>query len=369
MLKKKFKKKLEAILVKHLEVKKSTVLFTCDAVASMLKYGSVMHKKIALSIEKETLYESQIRRVERFFAERELNVNVSFFKMLYEASSITEKVTVLIDRTNWDFGKKHINILVASIVWNNSALPIVWKVFDKKGNSNTSERKNLIKALDKVIGIENIEAILGDREFIGNEWFQFLNSRNVPFIIRLKSNLYVTSKSGERVKVGNLMRIVEQKRIRKIEGFTINGIPIVLAATRSTNDELVIVAASKNVSGNILSYYRVRWLIELFFKSIKSKGFNFEETHMSDPERISQLFAIVALASLLIVKAGALRALFKKIPVKNHERRLFSVFTYGLDFLQLIFLKKKCSGAPKIFCEKFMDMLFDEKWNFAFAWG
>ena len=366
MLKFKFQNKLELALLKHLNIKKSTVKLTCQAVESILRYGDVLHKKLALTCKNDILHESQVRNIERFFSRSQLPVDNNFFVALYSILNLTGKLTVVLDRTNWCFGKKHINILVFSIIWNNSSIPIIWDVFDNKGGSSSAKQRNmLLKKLDLIMGLKNIEVILGDREFIGAEWFQFLHSKNVPFIMRLKHNLYVQSNSGEKIQVGPLMHIAKRGKTREINNLTISGIPIKLVGTRSVNNEPVSVAVSTNVSGNPLSHYRQRWLIELFFKSIKTKGFNFENTHMFEPSRISQLFAIIALASVLAIKAGSLRALFKKIPVKNHGRRQYSVFSYGLDFLRFLYLGQKCRGAPAIFRKKIVNMLFDQKWNFA----
>jgi hypothetical protein len=58
---------------------------------------------------------------------------------------------------------------------------------------------------------------------------------------------------------------------------------------------------------------------------------------MTDPERIKLLFALIAFATLLSVQAGMVRNHFKKIPVKNHGRPTYSLFTYGLDLFRALF--------------------------------
>ncbi len=75
---------------------------------------------------------------------------------------------ITIDRTNWKFGKFNINILMAAIVYKGIAFPIVWVLLDKRSNSNTKERKQLLNALFKIIDKKHIKAIVADREFIGD---------------------------------------------------------------------------------------------------------------------------------------------------------------------------------------------------------
>ena len=42
--------------------------------------------------------------------------------------------------------------------------------------------------------------------------------------------------------------------------------------------------------------YKKRWEIEVVFQCLKSRGFNFAETHLKDEERLKRLFAVLAIA-------------------------------------------------------------------------
>ncbi|KOR27114.1 transposase, partial [Achromatium sp. WMS1] len=44
-----------------------------------------------------------------------------------------------------------------------------------------------------------------------------------------------------------------------------------------------------------LEDYRKRWSIETLFSALKICGFNLEDTHLTQPGRISKLFAIVTI--------------------------------------------------------------------------
>ncbi len=48
------------------------------------------------------------------------------------------------DRTEWSFGATRFNILMLGIVHNGVPYPLVWEMLDKKGNSNSSERMDLM---------------------------------------------------------------------------------------------------------------------------------------------------------------------------------------------------------------------------------
>lgn len=352
--KKKFRKRVQISLVKFLMWKHSIACFIARITCGLLSANGVWLKRIAQASDRgdgNIKVASEIKKIERFF--NDFNIDYcAFSSMLYAMLNTKGKLTIMLDRTNWDFGKKHINIFVITVLYQTPdgksfAIPLVWEVFDKKGNSNTQERKDIVQRLLDVVGRENIECVLGDREFIGEEWTQFLAENKIPFILRIKKNMFVQFE-GKRVRVDTLTESVAKQEKLQFN-VTIYGVPVHLAATRSKDDELVVVIAS-DVLDDPLNHYHLRWLIELFFKSIKSQGFKLEETHMSNPAKIKKLFALIALATLYAVQAGIVRHYaIKRIPIKNHGRAAYSLFTYGLDFLRALFSGEIPSLSSTIF--------------------
>jgi hypothetical protein len=339
-IKKKLHKKIQSTLIKNLGWSTKSSHLAGSLVIGLLSTASVWHKKLVQAMVNGNQLESDIRSTQRFFS----NTHVSYrqySRMIYDMLKIDGKITVILDRTNWKFGRININIFVATILCKTNeqdqsfAVPIVWDVLDKAGTSNTQERKKLMRELLAIVDSENIEVVLADREFIGHEWVQFLLENSVPFIIRIRNDMHVAY-DGKRVNPSRLFEGVKYKE-KLLYDVTLNGIPVQLAGTRSIEGELVVVIASMKVTGDILSQYRLRWLIELFFKSIKSQGFNIEDTHMTDPKKIKLLFALISFATVLAVQAGIIRNHFKKITIKNHGRPAYSLFTYGLDFLRTLF--------------------------------
>ena len=67
-----------------------------------------------------------------------------------------------------------------------------------------------------------------------------------------------------------------------------------MAALPLARDYLIVV--SNTSLREALAIYRLRWGIEVLFFSLKSRGFNFEETHLIDRERIKKLVVLLALA-------------------------------------------------------------------------
>jgi hypothetical protein len=72
------------------------------------------------------------------------------------------------DRTNWKLGKLNINILTLAYAHEGVAVPLLWCLLSKAGNSATHER---IALLERLMPLERTEVLLADWEFIGKDWF------------------------------------------------------------------------------------------------------------------------------------------------------------------------------------------------------
>jgi hypothetical protein len=105
---------------------------------------------------------------------------------------------IAIDRTNWKFGPLEINILMAAVVYRATAFPLVWMLTDIKGNSNTTERIQLMERLFKCLPKKQIKAVVADREFIGCYWFKWLQKERLIFYIRIKKNTQVSTQGSAK---------------------------------------------------------------------------------------------------------------------------------------------------------------------------
>jgi len=346
-------KAIAMIAVKHTGLENSMAeKFACMTIG-LIEFGSVKITRLAQGFS--GVLASCTRGLERFYTNNFIST-MDLGLMVYDILSLAGRgpFTIIIDRTDWIFGITHINIFVVSILFRNTVIPLLVDVSNKAGTSNFKERKKLIDQLVSLLGKENIKTIIGDREFIGDEWFQDLHKNKIPFIFRIRNNLYVTTAELGRVRVDVLMGDVKQHETKQMN-VIISKIPVRLAATLSETGELVIVIASR-VPGNILKRYKTRWFIELFFKSIKSMGFNLEETHITDPDRIKILMAAIAVATCLVVQSGLFKHRIKPIPRKKHGRNAFSVFNYGLKFIRRIF-----QNGVEVFVQELRPYLVQKK--------
>ena len=96
--------------------------------------------------------------------------------------------------------------------------------------------------------------------------------------------------------------------------------------------------------------YKDRWQIETAFRALKSSGFNIEDTHLTDLERIEKLFSIVmvAFAWAYIVGVFADKNV-KPIRILKHGKRAKSLFKYGLEIIATVLLNPLAKIKLNIF--------------------
>ena len=209
--------------------------------------------------------------------------------------------SLAVDRTNWKFGETNINALTLAIVYQGVAFPILVSMLDKRGNSHTQERIEMMERYVRLFGKETIDCLLADREFVGKKWVNYLNNSNIRYYIRIRENFYVDNpRNGKRVKafwIFNNLKCGESCYLPQI--YRVNGQLCYLSASKIKNKakvpELQIII-SFNKPENAQERYKERWQIETTFRALKSSGFNIENTHLADLDRLAKLFSIVMLA-------------------------------------------------------------------------
>lgn len=239
------------------------------------------------------------------------------------------------DRSNWQWGKSNINILVLSACYKGIAIPLYWMALDKKGNSDTKERIDLINFFIQGFGCDKISGLLGDREFIGEDWFGYLQKQEIPFDMRVKKNHVPTNSRGLEVDINALFYHLSVGEFLALPGKRkLMGQMLYLSALRLENGELLILASSDAPQDALVRYAR-RWEIETLFSCLKGKGFCFESTRITEQVRIESMVAVLAIAFAWAHKVGDWRHENQKpIKIKKHGRLSISYFRYGLDWIQ-----------------------------------
>jgi len=315
-------------------------------VALIIQTGTVSLWRLAGHVDTCAKTLSVHRRFERFFQHVHLDEG-SVARLIVHLMGLSGKPWHLaLDRTNWKFGRCHINILMLGVIHDKVCIPLFWVLLDKAGNSNAKERTDLMSRLTKVFPNQPIATLSGDREFIGEAWLHWLYKRGLPFVLRLKENMFIWNEGYVPVKLSAHARHLRKRQKRILKGTWYLGrdpekrtTPIKIAMMRLKTGEMLIVAASRIRIKTALPIYRNRWGIETLFSALKTRGLGLEDTHMTDPHKLATLMSVMAIAFCLAYKAGLWVARIKPPRHKSHGRLQRSIFALGLNAFRKAMVK------------------------------
>jgi Transposase DDE domain len=252
------------------------------------------------------------------------------------------KLTLVLDRTNWQFGETDINILCLTVRLHDVGLPIFFSFLDSQGNSQTAHRCDLLDKFDEVFGFSRIGCLMADREFIGEDWFNYLIINEIPFYIRLKKSfkLLIASKEYRVDELIDSYAATGEKHMEQVSWRGCDKLRVGLkklpqtARPQAKNPADYLAILTNQPHTDALQMYRERWSIETFFQSIKERGVDIEKTHLQDPEKLKKLFAIVALTFAMALTVGVHHdQSVKSIDIKNHGYKQNSFARVGFDKL------------------------------------
>ena len=322
-------------LVNHLSRQKCAL----QAILAMIKTRSVQLSELGFELNDEVKPASNERRLQGFF--KDATLNESEFAFLLSLFLSFGKVDLSMDRTEWDFGKTQVNLLVISGSCQGMSIPLFIDFLDNKsGNSNTEDRIAIFKKVILLLGGARINSFSADREFIGEDWFKYLLGNEINFFIRIPKS-YKIEVNGVVLKAPMLLKSRQRCHIDNVKVLGISGLSVEMTCCKNKKGEDdYLIVLTNTVAYQAMRNYKKRWSIEAMFQDFKKQGFNLEESHLNEPYKIVKLMYLVSVAYCLCLHAGFLYEKGKGKILKKHGYRAYSLFRKGLDFLRRIFCKK-----------------------------
>lgn len=323
-------------------------------ITALCKVQTVNFDRLACDFDSKSNKDSSLRRIQRFFAGYVFDIEI-IAKIIFQLIPNDTPVGLSMDRTNWKFGETNINILVIGIVHEGLAFPLLFSMMPKRGNSNTEERIDLMNKYQRLFGFGTIDYLVADREFIGQDWLNFLNQNNITYHIRIRENFdVIIPRSGKKVKAAWLFGDLKMNQFKHYSKIVyINKVLCYLSASviksKDGKPEYQFLISFKNPAKS-KDCYEKRWQIETMFKALKTSGFNIEKTHLQNLERIEKLVSIIFIAFTWCYLVGIhVHQNIKPIYIKKHGFKAKSLFKYGLDFIANFLLNPQNQSNVNIF--------------------
>jgi hypothetical protein len=122
-----------------------------------------------------------------------------------------------------------------------------------------------------------------------------LRREQINFHLRVRENFRVTNARGQVVAVKRLFRTRVDEVLSIAEPRRMWGEDWYFSGCYLGSGEYLILV-SPNFSAEAVAEYARRWEVETLFAALKTRGFNLEQTHLVDHQRLSKLLALLALA-------------------------------------------------------------------------
>jgi len=329
---------LRELFKPHLSLSKPRLTCLVMLVLGVIRKRTVSLVWLSQHADSDAKASSIYRRFQRFFALSKLRAKTVGKLVLSLAPRPAGGWVLAMDRTNWQFGKTHINILVVSVIVGRVGLPIAWRVLPKstkRGNSRKTHRIGLMQDVLSILPAENIKVLTMDREFVGKCWLAWLEIMDVGYVVRLKSNTLVGNHAASFLcERGRWKRWADE--LHEVFGQRVH---FASKRIRKGRDKYLAVISNRFRGPEALEIYRQRWGIETLFGHLKKRGYQFEDTHMTKKDRIEKLMGVLTLAFALCYGWGRKLERESATPIKKHGYRAKSIFRRGFESLHRMLIR------------------------------
>jgi len=311
-----------------------------------------------------------VKQVDRLLSNTKFTVWNYFYCWVPEVIGARTEVIVAMDWTEFE-KDKHSTIAIYLVTHHGRATPLLWKTHSKgllKTNRNKYERE-ILSHLKETLPDGVHVTVLADRGFGYVDFYKELEKLGFDYVVRFKSNIYVTSSDGEERtakewvgKNGRAKRLEDAEITREFG----KDIPVVICVQeKGMKDIWCLVSSTPEFkTKEIINFYAKRWSIEPKFRDQKNLrfGMGLYNVSISNETRRDRLFFIGAISDLMLTilgAAGEALGLDKLLKANTVKRRVHSLYRQGLMWYDLI--PNMPEDRLKSLMSKFLELLIEKK--------
>jgi hypothetical protein len=159
------------------------------------------------------------------------------------------------------------------VCYKGLAFPLLFTMLPKRGKSNTAERIKLIERFIDLFGKQCIDALMADREFVGDQWIKYLNDNEIRYYIRIRNNFKVyLPRKGKELKVSWLFNTLRRNEYYCYPHIVKIGEHLCCLSGQKIVEKgkgvSFLLIISFNKPDDAKKYYAQRWKIETCFKAM-----------------------------------------------------------------------------------------------------
>jgi hypothetical protein len=266
------------------------------------------------------------------------------------------KLVLAIDATSL---KKLFVVLSISVVYRGCAIPVAWAILPEGQKGSWKEPwLNLFKCFHGSTSADWLVIVAADRGLYARWLFEAIQGCGWhPFLrINLRSKYRPKGQADFR-PMSQLLPAPGSVWSGSVTCFAVNSVEgTLLACWGSKHLEPWLILTDLPPQNASAAWYGMRSWIEDSFKDIKSDGWQWQKTRMTDPKRAARFWLALAIASLWVVSlGGAVDALLPNYDLSNlplthiarktksclSKHRQHSCFARGIAKVLTILLNQK----------------------------
>ena len=197
--------------------------------------------------------------------------------------------------------------LMVSVLYAGRALPLTWLVMTgAKGHFPAKTHVSLLREVKTRLPDTATVILLGDGEFDSPELQAEATDYGWDYVGRTAKNIQISVDGAAWSSLEDLGVTRGSRVFRKGVQFTKDAYgPVTVIAWwgRDYTEPIYLVSNLTSVQA-ACDWYRKRAQIETFFSDQKSRGFQLDRSHLSDPTRVARLMLAACLAYLWVVYLG-----------------------------------------------------------------
>jgi hypothetical protein len=312
-----------------------------DTLAGMVS-GIVLSKscqlpKIASKVPGAVHPDSRTKQMSRWVQNEGVTVDLYFLPFIEPLLTSLAAIRPLVFIMDGSAVARGCVTLMVSLVYAGRALPIAWLVITgAKGHFPAETHVRLLREVKARVPKTATVSFLGDGEFDSPELQAEAHGYGWDYVCRTAKNIQISADGETWSSLEDLAVARGTRAFRKGILFTKDAYgPVMVVAWWGAKytDPIYLVSNLTSVQA-ACDWYRKRAHIETFFSDQKSRGFQLDKSHLSDPERVTRLMLAACLAYLWVIYLGTVAQQEGWQAVIHRRARCdLSLFQLGLRLL------------------------------------
>ncbi len=294
--------------------------------------------QIAAKVPDASMPESRVKRFSRWFDNDSIREEVYFLPYAEVLLRHVALQTVVLVMDGSGVGRGCCALMM-HVIYKGRALPLTWRVRQcPKGHCPEDLHIALVELVRTLIPEGTQVVFLGDGEFDGITRQETMKEAGWWYACRTSKGNMVTwedatfsvEELGACLKPGRLIELKEVQVTREAYGPV-----LLLCCWAQGHAEPLYLVSNMSSAEEAIEYYTKRFRIETFFSDQKSRGFNIQKSHLTDPQRLSRLLIAACLAYIWVIYLGSLcdKEGWREI-IHRKKRCDLSLFQLGLRLLE-----------------------------------